>query len=75
MVEPKAILDWRTRQLRNRTITKVLIQWHELAPEDATWETLHQLQQQFPNFHLYKYQINAKIKFLNIYNYNTFTCA
>ena len=39
LVKPETILDRRTCQLRNHTITEVLIQWHDLALKDATWET------------------------------------
>jgi len=52
MVEPEVVLNQRTHQLCNHTITEFLIHWHGLALEDAIWETLHQLQHQFPNFHL-----------------------
>ena len=37
ILEPEAILNQRTRQLRSRAITEVLIQWHGMQPEDATW--------------------------------------
>ena len=32
----------------NRAITKVLVQWTNGYPEDATWEKLSHLQQLFP---------------------------
>ena len=34
----------------NRAITKVLVQWTNGYPEDATWEKLSHLQQLFPEF-------------------------
>ena len=40
ILEPKAILNKCTRQLRSRSITEVLIQWHDMQPKDATWEPL-----------------------------------
>ena len=43
ILELKAILNKRTHQLRSRAITKVLIQWHDMQPEDATWEPLLQI--------------------------------
>ena len=43
-LELKAVLNKRTRQLRSRSITEVLIQWHRMQPEDATWEPLLQIQ-------------------------------
>ena len=40
ILESEAILNKRTRQLRSWAITEVLIQWHDIQPEDATWEPL-----------------------------------
>ena len=37
-LEPEAILERRTRQLRHRNITEYLIKWKQLPLEDATWE-------------------------------------
>ena len=48
ILEPEAILNKCTHQLRSRAITEVLIQWHRIQSEDATWELLLQIQQQFP---------------------------
>ncbi|GMI65616.1 hypothetical protein HRI_000230900 [Hibiscus trionum] len=45
------ILDRRIGKKGSRAITKVLVEWANAFPEDATWEPLHQLQIQFPNFH------------------------
>lgn len=49
MTEPIAILQERVHQLRNRTITEVLVQWQGCALENATWENLHAFKQKFPN--------------------------
>ena len=51
-LEPEAVLNKRTRQLRSRSITEVLIQWHGMQPEDAMWEPLLQIQRQFPHLKL-----------------------
>ena len=51
-LEPEAVLNNRTRQLRSRSVKEVLIQWHEMQPEDATWEPLLQIQRQFPHLKL-----------------------
>jgi len=34
--EPTAILQTRSKQLRTRSITEVLVQWQGQLPEDAT---------------------------------------
>ena len=52
ILEPKAILNKCTHQLRSRAIIEVLIQWHGMQPEDATWELLLQIQHQFPHLNL-----------------------
>ncbi|GMI89821.1 hypothetical protein HRI_002651400 [Hibiscus trionum] len=49
--EPLKILDRRIGKKGSRAITEVLVEWTISFPEDATWEPLHQLQIQFPNFH------------------------
>ncbi|KAF7152598.1 hypothetical protein RHSIM_Rhsim01G0083100 [Rhododendron simsii] len=49
-LEPVAILDRRLVKQHNRPVTKVLIQWSNSIPEDATWETWHDIQQRFPLF-------------------------
>ena len=52
LLEPIAILNRHTRQLCSHSISEVLIQWHGMQPEDATWEPLLQIQQQFPHLKL-----------------------
>ena len=52
ILESSTILNKRTRQLCSRFITEVLIQWHDMQPEDATWEPFLQIQQQFPHLKL-----------------------
>ncbi|GMI89883.1 hypothetical protein HRI_002657600 [Hibiscus trionum] len=48
--EPAKIIDRRIGKKGNRTVTEVLVEWTNTFPEDATWEVLYQLQQQFPDF-------------------------
>ena len=38
ILEPGAITETRTRQLRNRSISEYLIKWKNLPTEDSTWE-------------------------------------
>ena len=38
ILEPEAITETRTRQLRNRSISEYLIKWKNLPTEDSTWE-------------------------------------
>ena len=48
--EPTAILQQRPVQLRkHRQATEVLVHWEGSSPNDATWELLHKLQQQYPH--------------------------
>ena len=47
-IVPIAILDRKMIKKDNRAVTTGLIQWSNLYPEDATWEDLEDLQQQFP---------------------------
>jgi Chromo (CHRromatin Organisation MOdifier) domain len=48
-IEPLVILDRRTVKKRNQPVTEVLIQWSNLAEEDATWESWNELLKQFPD--------------------------
>lgn len=38
ILEPEAVIETRTRQLRNRSISEYLIKWKNLSAEDSTWE-------------------------------------
>ena len=38
ILEPEAVMETRTRQLRNRSISEYLIKWKNLPTEDSTWE-------------------------------------
>ena len=44
-----AILKTRTHTLRSRTITQVLVQWQGESVDNATWEDLYLMQQQYPH--------------------------
>lgn len=48
--EPVRILERCMTKRGNRAVTEVLVQWSNAFPEDATWELLYDLQQQFPSF-------------------------
>ena len=47
--KPVAILKTRTHNLRSRTVTQVLVQWQGESVDDASWEDLYLLQQQYPH--------------------------
>ena len=38
ILEPEAVIETRTRQLRNRSISEYLIKWKNLSADDSTWE-------------------------------------
>eukprot|EP00253_Pinus_taeda_P017270 PITA_17270 len=38
ILEPEAVIETRTRQLRNRSISEYLIKWKNLSAEDSTWD-------------------------------------
>ena len=38
ILQPQAIRETRTRQLRNRSISEYLIKWKNFPIEDSTWE-------------------------------------
>jgi len=38
ILEPEAVTETRTRQLRNQSISEYLINWKNLPIEDSTWE-------------------------------------
>ena len=38
ILEPEAVMETRTRQLRNRSILEYLIKWKNLPTEHSTWE-------------------------------------
>lgn len=48
--EPFKILKRRSVQKHHRAVTEVLVQWKGESAEEATWELLYKLKQQFPFF-------------------------
>ncbi|GMI72911.1 hypothetical protein HRI_000960400 [Hibiscus trionum] len=48
--EPHRILGRRFGRRGNKVVIEVLVEWANTFPKDATWEVLHQLKLQFPNF-------------------------
>ena len=38
ILEPKAVMETRTRQLGNQSISEYLIKWKNLPTKDSTWE-------------------------------------
>ena len=47
-MEPEQILKIREKQLRNRVLRDVLVQWKGYPVEDASWEDWNKLVAQFP---------------------------
>jgi hypothetical protein len=48
-VEPLRILDRRVRQLKNRLVDQVKVQWDKYSPGSATWEDAKTLQRDYPS--------------------------
>jgi hypothetical protein len=49
-VEPVAILERRLGKVHNKPVMFVLVQWANMAKEDATWELYHDFVERFPQF-------------------------
>ncbi|XP_073137211.1 uncharacterized protein [Henckelia pumila] len=50
--QPIQILDHKEKQLRNKTIQLMKVQWSRHGVEEATWETEDDMRQRFPHlFH------------------------
>ena len=47
---PMKILDTKERSTRRANVKMYKIQWNHHTEEEATWETEHYLQQNFPDF-------------------------
>lgn len=48
--EPSRFLDRHITKRGHQAFTEVLVKWANSFPEDASWEILSVLQQQYPNF-------------------------
>jgi hypothetical protein len=48
-VEPLRILDRRVRQLRNRLVDQVKVQWDKFSLGSATWEDAETLRRDYPS--------------------------
>lgn len=51
-VEPESLLDVRYKHTDTAVLTEVLIKWRNLPSSEATWELFHNIDVQFPEFHL-----------------------
>ena len=49
-------------EIKNKTVTQVLIHWDGLSPADATWEFTDELKLQFPQFNLEDRFIYVQLK-------------
>ena len=49
---PIAILDRKLVKRGNSAVTKILVQWSDKLPEEATWEFFFDIQQRFPHINL-----------------------
>nr|XP_016437391.1 PREDICTED: uncharacterized protein LOC107763413 [Nicotiana tabacum] len=50
LVKPVAILQRRLIKRNNFAVVRVLVQWSNFPPEDATWEDYHYIKARFPEF-------------------------
>ncbi|KAI3509053.1 hypothetical protein L1887_24077 [Cichorium endivia] len=48
--EPEAMLEVKTKKLRNKGIDLVLVKWKRSLGSNQTWETLEEMQKRYPNF-------------------------
>ncbi|KAM1798759.1 hypothetical protein ACFX12_032795 [Malus domestica] len=46
--EPVTILDWKDKELRNKTVRLVKVLWRNHSVEEATWETEDQMREMYP---------------------------
>ena len=66
IAEPERILKTEIRQLRNRTVYKVLIQWKGFSEEEASWEDWDQLVNQFPHLKQWELLEGKEIRKLDV---------
>ncbi|KAI3780519.1 hypothetical protein L2E82_10501 [Cichorium intybus] len=48
--EPEAMLEVKTKKLRNKEIDLVLVKWKHSLGSNLTWETLEEMKERYPNF-------------------------
>ncbi|CAN6728293.1 unnamed protein product [Malus baccata var. baccata] len=46
--EPVTILDWKEKDLRNKTVQLVKVLWRNHSVEEATWETEDRMREMYP---------------------------
>ncbi|XP_050137352.1 uncharacterized protein LOC126613798 [Malus sylvestris] len=46
--EPVTILDWKDKELRNKTMHLVKVLWRNHSVEEATWETEDRMREMYP---------------------------
>ena len=46
--EPVTILDWKDKELRNKTVRLVKVLWRNHSAEEATWETEDRMRELYP---------------------------
>ncbi|KAM2408667.1 hypothetical protein PS2_027127 [Malus domestica] len=46
--EPVTILDWKDKELRNKTVRLVKVLWRNHSVEEATWETKDRMREMYP---------------------------
>ena len=47
--KPVQILDYKIKQLRNRSISLVKVLWRNHSIEEATWETKESMRKSYPH--------------------------
>ena len=47
--QPVAILDRRQKQLRNKTVDLVRVQWRHGSPGESTWEREEEMRERYPH--------------------------
>nr|XP_028964698.1 uncharacterized protein LOC114827171 [Malus domestica] len=47
--EPMTILDWKDKELRNKTVHLVKVLWRNHSMEEATWETDDGMREMYPH--------------------------
>jgi hypothetical protein len=58
--EPVAIIDKKEKQLRNKTIKQVKVQWRHRKGSEATWESEEEMREHYP--HLFSIEQVSRTK-------------